>query len=280
MRTAKNWLITGCSSGFGFHLAQLLLDQNQNVIATARRLEPLDELKPSGTSQLLKLQLDVTDSDSIAKATQNAVSHFNTIDVLINNAGYGQMGVLEEVSEADIRSQFETNVFGLIQVTKAVLPHMRAKKSGTILNLSSIAGLASFGGVGIYCASKHAVEAISEALEQEVKPFGIKVHLIEPGAFRTRFHNTKSVQIPKNTISDYASDSEGLVQRMADFDGQQDGDPVKAAQAMIDIVDSPDAPFRLLLGSDAYERAMKKIQNLSQEFERNAELSQSMSVNS
>lgn len=277
MKTTKNWFITGSSSGFGFELCQQLLDLGENVTATARKPESLDKLHPQREDQLLKLRLDVTDQESIHNSVQDSLNKFNAIDVLINNAGYGQMGVLEEITEQEIQTQFDTNVFGLIRVTKAVLPHMRKAKNGTIINISSIAGLASFAGVGIYCASKHAVEAITEALENELKPFGIKVFLIEPGAFRTRFHNTESVQTPEPKISDYKEIGNEIIQRMQDFDGHQEGDPKKAATAIIQYVQNPDSPLRLLLGDDAFDRANKKIEILKENFERNASITQSMS---
>ncbi len=267
MGQPRIWFITGASSGFGREMVGQLLAKGEKVVATARNPESLSDL--DGHENLLITRLDVTDKASIQNAVHQTTEKFGTIDVLVNNAGYGQMGPLEEVSEEDIRIQFETNVFGLIEVTKAVLPLMRQQRSGHILNLSSIAGLVSFPAVGIYNASKYAVEGLSEALAQEVAAFGIKVTLIEPGAFRTRFHNTQSVKVPDNTIPDYKELTLGTVKRMQDFDGDQPGDPVKAVTAMIEVADQPEPPLRLLLGKDAWTNFNRKLIQVQEELDRN-----------
>ena len=269
MQNQRVWFITGASAGFGREMVKQLLEKGERVVGTARKPETLQEFESN--ENFLSAKLDTTDNDSIKNAVDQALNKFGKIDVLVNNAGYGQMGPLEEVSDKDIRVQFDTNVFGLIDVTKAVLPGMRQQKSGHIINLSSIAGLVSFSGVGIYNASKYAVEGLSEALAQEVDPFGIKVTLIEPGAFRTRFHNTQSIQIPEPKIDDYKEVVQMTVDRMKDFDGNQPGDPVKAVTAMINVAYQENPPLRLLLGKDAWVNFHRKLESVQTELEQNKE---------
>lgn len=258
-------------------MAEKLASRGDNVVATARRPETLADLVAKFPN-LIALPLDVTDQTSIKDAIDDTFLKFGPIDVLVNNAGYGQMGVIEEVLDEEVRIQFETNVFGLLNVTRAILPQMRDRHSGVIVNLSSIAGLVAFHGVGIYNASKFAVEAISEALAKEVEEFGIRVLIVEPGAFRTRFHNTQSVRTPEPRIPAYAEANTAIKQRMLDFDGQQPGDPEKAVDAMIAAADDPKAPLRLLLGTDAYENATRKLKEIGENFEQTRAITTSMNV--
>ena len=260
------WFITGCSTGFGRELVTLLLRQGYRVVATARDVTKISSLVEGHADQALALALDVTDADAIGHAVKQAEQKFGRIDVLVNNAGYGYFGALEEGEDAQVRTMFDTNVFGLIDMTKAVLPGMRARHSGFVVNLSSIGGLVSFPGTGYYTATKHAVEALSEALSQEAAPLGIKVLIVEPGPFRTDFAG-RSINMSKTIIADYDSTA-GERRRQTDArNGRQQGDPVRAAQAIIDVVNAPNPPLRLLLGKPALETARAKLEKLRTDFD-------------
>ncbi|HEY9668366.1 MAG TPA: SDR family NAD(P)-dependent oxidoreductase, partial [Coleofasciculaceae cyanobacterium] len=199
------WFITGCSSGFGRALTEAVLEHGDSVVATARQPQRLEDLAIQFGNRILILPLDVTQSTDIQVAVQQAINTFGQIDVLVNNAGYGMFGAVEEVNDQDVRRQFETNVYGALNVTRAVLPHLRRQRSGHILNISSSGGFVGFAGAGIYCASKFALEGWSEALAKEVATLGIRVTIVEPGAFRTAF-NGKLIS-PQQAIADYAETS-------------------------------------------------------------------------
>ncbi|MDQ1086397.1 oxidoreductase [Siphonobacter sp. SORGH_AS_1065] len=250
------WFITGCSSGFGKELARQLLEKGEQVVATARNLDSLQDL--DSEKQLLKLSLDITDQSAVESAVKEAISRFERIDVLINNAGYGLGGGLEEASDEQIRAQFETNVFGTIQVTKAILPLMREQKSGYIQVLSSIAGLVSTPGFAYYNGSKFALEGMFEALQQEVRPFGIKVTIVEPGPFRTEFAGS-SIKLA-DPIPAYAETAGKIRNYFDKTNGNQLGDPVKAAEILIGLVERDEPPLRLLLGNWAVDRYTQKLE--------------------
>ena len=252
------WFITGCSTGFGRDLAVLLLSQGQRVVATARDPSKLTDLVVGHESNALALPLDVTDEAAIADAVRQAEAKFGRIDVLVNNAGYGYLAAIEEGEDAPVRAMFDTNVFGLVSMTKAVLPGMRARKSGHILNLSSIGGLISFPATGYYHATKFAVEGLSGSLALEVAPLGIKVTLVEPGPFRTDFAG-RSIGMSQIEIADYTETAGVRRKQTAARSGKQQGDPVRAAQAMIDVVASPNPPLHLLLGAPALDLARKGL---------------------
>jgi NADP-dependent 3-hydroxy acid dehydrogenase YdfG len=260
------WFITGCSTGFGRELVTLLLRQGYRVVATARDVTKIAGLVEGHENEALALALDVTDQDAIHHAVRQAEEKFGQIDVLVNNAGYGYFGALEEGEDAQVRTMFDTNVFGLIDMTKAVLPGMRARRSGHIVNLSSIGGLVAFPGTGYYTATKHAVEALSEALSQEAAPLGIKVLIVEPGPFRTDFAG-RSINMSKTVIDDYASTSGERRRQTEARNGRQQGDPVRAAQAIIDVVAAPNPPLRLLLGNPAIDIARAKLDKLRADFD-------------
>ncbi len=232
-------------------------------MATARKVSSIEGL---ASESCLTVELDVTKPATIQSAVAAAMARFGRIDVLVNNAGYGEMGVIEEFSDDRARKQFDTNVFGVLNVQCEVLPIMRKQRSGHVLQISSIAGIASYPFVGMYCATKHALEAISEAMAKEVEPFGIKVTLVEPGRFRTEFAG-RSLGLPPVIEGDYKELTEQRIAAYEDVDGKQAGNPVKAAQAMIAVVESPNPPLRLLLGPDAYEWANEKIAQLQRDFE-------------
>lgn len=259
---SKVWFVTGCSTGFGRVLCEELLKKGEKVVATARKLADIEDLAGDDCHCAT---LDVTKQDEIDAAVKQTVERFGRIDVLVNNAGYGEMGVIEEFEIERAKKQFDTNVFGILRVQKAVLPVMRSQGSGHVLNLSSIAGLASFPFVGMYCATKHAVEAISEALAQEIEQFGIKVTLIEPGRFRTDFAG-RSIGMPKVVDGPYKQMTEERIATYEEVDGTQPGDPVKCCLAMIQVVETENPPLRLLCGSDAYEWSHEKIDDMKKDF--------------
>ncbi|BAZ22186.1 short-chain dehydrogenase/reductase SDR [Kalymmatonema gypsitolerans NIES-4073] len=255
----KVWLITGCSTGFGRALAEAVLKKGDEVLATARQPEQLRALIEDYPKTAKAVRLDVTSSQNIQAAVDTAIATFGRIDVLVNNAGYGLIGALEEVSDVDIRQQFETNFFGALRLIRTVLPLMRQQGSGHIVNMSSTAGLVGFGGSSIYCGTKFALEGTSEALAKEVKSFGIKVTLIEPGAFRTDF-NGRSLAAAKQPIDAYVPVSGSSLQWFKDMDGKQLGNPPRAAQAIIQAVESPHPPMRLVLGTDAMSLIQQKLE--------------------
>ncbi|NUP08926.1 MAG: SDR family NAD(P)-dependent oxidoreductase [Polyangiaceae bacterium] len=257
------WLVTGASRGIGAEIASAALDAGERVVATARDPKRVTERFGSSDS-VLPVALDVTNDSSISAAVGAAIAHFGHIDVLVNNAGFGVIGAIEETPGDVVRSVFETNVFGLLAVTRAVLPHMRKRRSGHVLNLSSLGGYRSGPAFGIYCSTKFAVEAISEALHDEVAPLGIAVTIIEPGYFRTEFLESKSVVETKD-IGDYA-DTVGKVRDFAkDVSQKQPGDPKRLARAVVDVVNAKHPPLRLALGADCVEAIEEKNAFVEQE---------------
>ncbi|WP_321888693.1 oxidoreductase [Paraburkholderia bannensis] len=242
------WFVTGCSSGFGRELVLAVLERGWRCVATARNKASLDDLAPDAGERLLRVSLDVTDAAQIDSAVAQAYRQFGAIDVLVNNAGYGYQSSIEEGDEREIRAQFDANVFGLFAMTRAVLPGMRAKRSGHVINITSVAGLAGFPGSGYYSASKHAVEGFSDALLAEAGPLGIKVTCVEPGPFRTDWAGRSLVQTP-NRIADYAQTAGARMQRTAEGSGKQAGDPKRAALAMIRVSEVENPPRHLVLGA-------------------------------
>lgn len=267
----KTWFITGTSQGIGLILVKKLLEQGYNVAATARNAEVLKKAVGSLSAQFLPLQVDLIDEKSVKQAVESTIAQFGSIEYLVNNAGYGLIGGIEESSDAEVRANFDVNVFGLLNVTRAVLPYMRKKKFGHIINISSVFGLLAGAGWGIYCSTKFAVEAISEALVQEVKPFGIKVTIIEPGYVRTNFLNSTSLIASKDPIVDYKEIREAVRAHQEDLGGKQLGDPEKVAALIQQVTIMETAPLHLLTGSDAYQFANYKIDSLKNEIEANKE---------
>ena len=260
----RTWFITGASTGFGRMLAEEVLKSGGKVIATARNLNKVADLEAKYPGAAKALALDVTDAGQVDSAVTQAFAQFGQVDVLVNNAGYGVAGAIEEVSEAEFMPMFETNVFGLLQVTRAFLPHLRKQRSGHILNLSSIGGVVAGPGIGMYNATKFAVEGISEALAAEVAPLGIRVTIIEPGPFRTDFLGRSGV-VAKTRLADYDSTAGSMRKYFAENDGKQKGDPRRAVQAMMQVVESPNPPLRLLLGASAAQRLRAKLDNWEKE---------------
>ncbi len=260
-QAGKVWLITGASTGFGRELAEHLLQQGERVVATARKPEQLAELAAAHPATALALPLDVTRQQQVDAAVKAALDHFGQIDVLVNNAGYGMVGAIEESAEDEFGPMFATNVFGLIRVTQAVLPHMRERAAGTIVNLSSIGGLVASPGFGMYNATKFAVEGLSEALSQEVKPLGIHVMIVEPGPFRTAFLGRSGVSANRH-IEGYEQTSGKMRAYFKDMDGKQAGDPQKGVAAIVKAVESETPPLHLLLGASTIPRLKGKIDAL------------------
>lgn len=263
---SKIWFITGSSRGIGYEAARAALAAGDRVVATGRDLSALQQrFVAVSADQLLPLALDVADSTQVQAAVDAALAHFGRIDVLLNNAGYGQLGLFEEIGAEAAQLQFATNVFGLYNVTRAVLPAMRRERSGRILNITSIGGIIGVAGAGIYCASKFAVEGFSEALAAEVEPFGIRVSIVGPGYFRTDFLDASSIRYGEHAIADYAETSRQLRNFFEDRNHQQAGDPVKLAQVLVQLAHHAAPPLRFSAGSDAVEIVRGKIARLSRE---------------
>lgn len=268
----KTWFITGTSQGIGLILVKQLLEKGYNVAATARNVEALKKAVGISSPQFLPLEVNLVNEKSVSQAIETTIAQFGSIEYLVNNAGYGLIGGIEESSDAEVRANFDVNVFGLLNVTRAVLPYMRKAKFGHIINLSSVFGLVAGAGWGIYCGTKFAVEGLSEALAQEVKPFGINVTIIEPGYVRTNFLNSTSLLTVANPINDYTAIREGVNAHQNDIPGNQPGDPKKVADLILQVTQNPEPPLRLLTGSDAYGFANYKIDSLKTEIEANKEL--------
>jgi NAD(P)-dependent dehydrogenase (short-subunit alcohol dehydrogenase family) len=256
--TSPVWFITGCSTGFGHELAKLVLARGWRAVVTARDKARVADLVRGAEDRALALDLDITDAGQIAAAVAAAEQRFGGIDVLVNNAGYGYQASVEEGDDAEIRAQFDANVFGLFALTRAVLPGMRARRGGHVLNITSVAGFVGFPGSGYYAASKHAVEGWSDALAAEGKPLGIKVTCIEPGPFRTDWAGRSLRQTP-NRIAAYADTAGARLKGTADVSGKQPGDPVRAAEAMIGITEIANPPRHLVLGAFGIDAVTAKL---------------------
>lgn len=244
------WLITGCSTGLGRAFARAVLDRGQNVVVTARDVSSVQDLADAHPETALAVALDVTDDAQVAAAVRAAEERFGGVDVLVNNAGYGYRAALEEGVDEDVRRLFETHVFGTVRTTKAVLPAMRERRSGTIVNLSSIGARIAPEGSGYYAAVKSAVESLTLALRKEVAPLGITAMVVEPGGFRTDFAG-RSLTQSAEPIADYAETAGKRRKEHDTVHGTQPGDPAKAAAALIEAVESDHPPYMLLLGNDA-----------------------------
>ena len=246
------WLVTGASSGFGRAIAEAALAAGDTVVAAARRPDAVADLVESTPDRVTPLQLDVTDPDRIAAAVAEVLDRHGRIDVLVNNAGRGVIGAVEETTNDELRDLMDLHFFGPAALTRAVLPHMRERGSGAIVQMSSMGGRFTFPGAGAYSATKFALEGWSEALAKEVDQFGIRVLIVEPGAFRTSFNASGALQISE-AIADYDELIGPVRSGMAEDDGSQPGDPAKAAEAILQAVDSPEPPLRLALGNDAVD---------------------------
>ncbi|CAG9274456.1 Short-chain dehydrogenase [Paraburkholderia unamae] len=267
------WFVTGSSSGLGREIAALALARGWRVVLAARNPEDMASLAGEYPDTAMTTRLDVTDAASIAEAVSAAQARFGRLDVLVNAAGYGYLAAIEEGEEHDIRAQFETNVFGLLAVTRAVLPGMRARRRGHVVNFSSLGGLVAFAATGYYHATKFAVEALSESLAHEVGPLGIGVTIVEPGAFRTQWAG-RSMIASRTVIDDYAPTAGKRREATRAVSGQQPGDPARAAAAVIAALESDAPPLRLLLGKSALDVALKRLDALRANFEAWRELTE------
>jgi NAD(P)-dependent dehydrogenase (short-subunit alcohol dehydrogenase family) len=269
---SKVWFITGCSTGFGRELAKEVLAGGYKAAVTSRNTDDVKDIVADYPDTAIAVKLDVTKADEITAAIEQITQKFGTIDVLVNNAGIGYFGAIEESEEDEVRRMFEINFFGLANVTKAVLPIMRKQRSGHILNIASIGGLVSFPAVGFYNATKYAVDGFSEALSKETAPLGIKVTVIAPSGFRTDWAG-RSANNSKIVIDDYKETAETNKNNIRGYSGKQPGDPVCAAKAMVAVVESANPPLRLLLGEAALKGARNKLELLKKDFDTWAETS-------
>lgn len=260
------WFITGCSTGFGLELARLVIGRGWRAVVTARDRAKVADLAQGAEDRVLPLALDVTEAGQIAESVRAATEKFGRIEVLVNNAGYGYQSSIEEGEEAKIRAQFDANVFGLFALTRAVLPVMRAQKSGHILNITSVAGFVGFPASGYYAATKHAVEGFSDSLALEAGPLGIRVTCIEPGPFRTDWAGRSLVQTP-NAIPDYAETAGARLKATSEKSGTQAGDPVRAGEAMIRVTEMADPPRHLVLGAWGYDAVTTRLKQRLAEIE-------------
>ncbi|WP_445186598.1 oxidoreductase [Pseudonocardia sp. Cha107L01] len=268
------WFITGSSRGLGLEIARAALENGHQVVATARDKAAVTRALGS-SERLLAVSLDVTDAGRAATAVEEATAAFGRIDVLVNNSGFGLLGAVEEISDAEAREVFDVNVFGLLGVTRAVLPGMRARRSGRIINIGSIGGFVTIPSSGIYGATKFAVEGITEALSAELAGTGVTATVVEPGAFRTEFLAPSSIRFVDPSIDDYADTAHAMRGRLEAANGQQPGDPRKAAAAILEVAGTPNPPLRIQLGADSVARVEAKLKLVAEELAEWRELSES-----
>ena len=267
MNTSKVWYVTGASRGLGLTLVKKLLENGYRVAATSRNAYTLSQAAGlTDKNRFLPLAVDLNNPDSIHESLQQTLAAFGRIDVVVNNAGYGMAGTVEEIADLDIRNIFNVNVFATIDVVKAVLPVMRSQKSGYIINIGSVAGFAGAPGWSVYSATKAAVAAFSEVIALDVKEFGIKVTVAEPSGFRTGFLSQHSLALTTTAIEGYEA-VKNTQDRYLSSDGKQAGDPDRAAEIFIELAENPEPPMHLFLGNDAYNRAAKKLADMSEELE-------------
>ena len=262
----KVWLITGCSTGFGRELAKFVLSQGFKAAVAARNTDDVKDIIEGYESNAISIKLDVTKKDEIKQAVEKTIQKFGRIDVLVNNAGIGYFGAVEESEDAAVRTMFDINVFGLANMIQETLPVMRAQKSGHIVNIASIGGLVGFPAVGFYNATKFAVDGLSESLAKEVAPLGIKVTIVAPSGFRTDWAGRSANNSPI-VIADYATTAGKNKSDIRGYSGNQPGDPARAAQAIVKAVEAEHPPLRLLLGAGALKGARIKLEQLKNDFD-------------
>ena len=267
------WLITGISSGLGKSLAQSVMEAGDFVVGTFRKQSQVAEFNQENAENGFAFELDITNEEGIRKSVESIISKFDEIDVLVNNAGVGFIGAIEETSMEEVRAVFEANFFGTLKLTQSVLPHMREKGKGHIVQISSHGGIKAFAGFGIYNASKFALEGFSEALAQEVAPLGIKVSLVEPGPFRTNFASNGLGEAEK-VISNYSETAGAFRAKLKGVDGKQEGDPVRASKAIINLVNSKKPTLRLPLGKVALMTIGMKLDSVKSDLETNREIAE------
>jgi NAD(P)-dependent dehydrogenase (short-subunit alcohol dehydrogenase family) len=268
MGNNKVWFITGASKGLGLELAKKLLAEGFKVAATSRNEASLIAALGKASENFLPLEMDLVDEKSVKDAIEKTVNHFKTIDVLVNNAGYGLLGALEELTDAEARKNYEVNVFGLLNVIRNAMPILRANQSGYIFNISSVGGYyGEFPGWGIYCSTKFAVAGLTESLAAEIKPFGVHATIVYPGYFRTDFLKDSSLLVPENPIAEYKEVRQSESAHKEDINENQPGDPVKLAEALIKVSQDQNPPLHLFLGEDAFNMANLKIASVQKELE-------------
>ncbi len=263
----KTWFITGAGRGLGAEIAKAALRAGDRVVAAGRNRAAVSDRLGPNSGQLLSVELDVNNEAHAQAAVDTAVARFGTIDVLVNNAGYGHLGLFEETTAQDVQAQFGTNLFGVFSVTRAVLPVMRAARKGRIFNVSSLAGMRGVAFGSLYCASKFALEGFSESLAQEVGPFGIHVTIVEPGPFRTDFLSAESIRFGAHPIADYDEQRTALRASFEQRDGRQPGDPVKLAEAVVRLAGEAEPPKRFVAGSIAFDSIKLKLVDMQAELE-------------
>ena len=268
MDTNKVWLVTGASKGLGLSLVKKLLNSGFRVVATSRDIRSLITETGNASEVFLPLEVSLTDNENVRNAIAKSIEHFGQIDVVVNNAGYGQIGTLEELTDEEARSSFDVNVFGSLNIIRHAMPYLRKNKSGHIFNIASIGGFSGgYAGWGIYCATKFAVAGFTESLAEEVKGFGINATVVYPGYFRTDFLAKGSVKTPENTIEEYQAARESEQAHINDINGNQPNDPEKAADVLIAISKEENPPVHLFLGNDAYDVVYKKVDIITNELE-------------
>jgi NAD(P)-dependent dehydrogenase (short-subunit alcohol dehydrogenase family) len=268
MNEKKIWFITGASKGLGLTLVKKLLAEGFQVAATSRNLPALIQEMGEKSEDFLPLEVDIVNEESVKNAVDKTLQHFGKIDVLVNNAGYGQFGTLEELSDREARLNFDVNVFGVLNVIRNVMSHFRTQSAGHFFNISSIGGYtAGFPGAGIYCATKFAVAALTESLAAEAKAFGVKATIVYPGYFRTDFLSQDSIGVPKNPIAEYEEARKLVDFHQNQMNGNQQGDPEKLATVLIQMSKEENPALHLFLGQDAYDAAYAKIEEVKADLE-------------
>lgn len=266
--TKKVWLVTGASKGLGLSLVKKLLAQNYRVVATSRNIQSLIAEVSEVSDVFLPLEVRLTDNEHVKEGIAKSIAHFGQLDVIVNNAGFGQIGTLEELTDEEARNSFDVNVFGSLNVIRNAMPYLRKNRSGHIFNIASVGGFSgAFPGWGIYCATKFAVVGFTESLAEEVKGLGVHATVVYPGYFRTDFLAKGSVKTPQHTIDEYEAARQSQQAHLSDINGNQPNDPEKAAEVLIAISKEEKPPVHLFLGSDAYDIVYKKVDFITSEVE-------------
>ncbi|MDW7693897.1 SDR family oxidoreductase [Flammeovirgaceae bacterium SG7u.111] len=280
MNTKKVWFVTGASKGLGLELVKKLLASGYCVAATTRKIQSITKEVGEASASFFPIEMDLTDNENVKVAIANCLDHFGQIDVVVNNAGYSQIGTLEELSDEEIKENFNVNVFGSLNVIRNIVPHLRQQQSGHIFNISSIGGyVGNFAGFGIYCSTKFAVAGFTEALAEEMKSFNVHTTLVYPGYFRTNFLAKGSIQTPANPIGAYKAAREMEQAHLNDINGNQPNDPNKAADVLITLSEQSNPPVHFFMGEDAYNYANLKIESIKGALEENKVLGTSTGFN-
>ena len=273
MDSKKVWFVTGASQGLGLRLVKKLLESGYRVAATSRNKQALIEGIGQKNEDFLPMAMDLVQNASVKQCIEEAITHFGTMDVVVNNAGYSQIGTLEELTDREARNNYDVNVFGALNVIRNVAPFLRAQQSGHIFNISSIGGyVGNFAGFGVYCSTKFAVAGLTEALSEEMKPFNVHTTLVYPGYFRTSFLSKGSVKTPSNPIEAYKAARDMEQAHLNDIDGNQPNDPEKAAEVLVHLSEQENPPVHFFMGEDAYQYAGMKIEAIQKAMENNKAL--------